>query len=168
MRKTPKSCHSLLWNNVADITMGNPQVTDFDLGWLVGIFDGEGSFGLNENKSWGGKYTYLIPNIYLVNTKDTIINKAADILKRLDIPFYIQNMTRAKHQKSAKRLNVTGFKRVVKFLQVMSNHFECRKDQVQCLVNFVALRQAKAEDAPLAVEEWEIFHELRELNKRGN
>jgi hypothetical protein len=148
--------------------MDNPQVTDFELGWLVGIFDGEGSFGLNKNSPWGGKYTYLIPNIYLVNTKDTIINKASDILKRLGIPFYVQAMTRAKHQKPAKRLNVTGFKRVVKFLAVMANHFECRKDQVQELVKFVALRQSKDEQAPLAQEEWAIFYELEELNKRGN
>lgn len=148
--------------------MDNQQVTDFDLGWLVGIIDGEGCFSLNESNSWGGRYTYILPAVYIVNTKDSIIDKAASILKRLNIPHYVQVMTRAKHQKPAKRLNINGFKRVQKFLEVLASYFETRKDQVQCLVKFIALRLTKDEAAPLAVEEWEIYHELRELNKRGN
>lgn len=148
--------------------MDNPQVTDFELGWLIGIIDGEGCFSLNENKSWGGKYTYIIPSITIVNTKDEIIDKASSILKRLGIPTYVGIMTRAKHQKSAKRVVVNGYKRIEKFLQVLSKYFECRKSQVNCLVKYVALRNTKPEAAPLDVAEWEIYLELRELNKRGN
>jgi len=148
--------------------MDNPQVTDFELGWLIGIFDGEGCFGLYENRSWGSKYLYYIPSIFLVNTKDEIINKAADILRKLDIPFYISVMTRAKNQKSAKRLNINGFKRVAKFVNILAKYFECRADQVNCLVDFIALRLSKPENAELGPEEWAIYNDLRQLNKRGN
>ena len=55
------------------------MVTDKDLGWLAGLFDGEGSICLQR----AGKYKY--PRIDIVNTERKLLEKAQAILDQLEI-----------------------------------------------------------------------------------
>ena len=47
----------------------------FELGWLIGIIDGEGSFWMSKGISSNGQYQYYQPVFEIVNTNFEIISK---------------------------------------------------------------------------------------------
>lgn len=146
--------------------MGNPQVTEFEIGWLVGIFDGEGCYLIAKSKCREGfKYA---ASIKFVNTNLHIIEEVHRILTALDIGHYIYNSWRAKNQRPGKRLEIIGLLRVKKFLDFFLPRMYCRSEQATVLKQFVELRLSKPHQAPYEAEEDSLYRILKGFNERGS
>ncbi len=89
--------------------MGNPlEKLSFDIGWLIGIIDGEGCFCLDQKRNPSLKF---YPRIQITNTNLLIIQKAKRILSDAGLTCY--SYTRIpKVGKTYFRLEVVGLKRV--------------------------------------------------------
>ena len=73
---------------------------DFELGWLTGLIDGEGSFTLRihvRKTKTAGERPRFSPQMTITNTDEAFINRACGILHELGIGFY-----RQKRQKGGK------------------------------------------------------------------
>ena len=144
--------------------MGNPlERRSFDIGWLVGIIDGEGCFTLNVKNTSLGKGYY--PTVQITNTNDAIIKKAADVFRELGIAPYIYTRM-PKTGKVYFRLEVAGLKRVKRFMDVFGPLFECRRHQCDTLRKYVDLRLSKTSHAPLTEAEHRLADELKQANNR--
>ena len=143
--------------------MGNQQVTvsDFDLGWFIGIMDGEGCFCL-----YKAKRSYSA-SIKLVNTNPYIIEKCAEILDALEIKYLTYDSWRAANQKPAKRLEIIGLGPLKRFFDILYPYFYCRLEQATVLRDFVELRQGKTTKDSCGDEEYSCYLLLKELNQRG-
>lgn len=117
--------------------MDNPQVTDFELGWLSGIIDGEGCFTMSP----GSKGSYNV-GIKLVNTNKLIIEKICEILRKLNLAFHIYDSTRAFNQRPAKRVEINGVMRVEKALKVLLPYIVAKNEEAQVLFDYVTKRLA--------------------------
>jgi len=71
---------------MSESEMGNPQVTQIEIAWLAGIWDGEGTISVRRNK----KINQFSPRVTMVNTNAAIIRKVADILTRMGIGHYLR------------------------------------------------------------------------------
>lgn len=135
----------------------------FDIGWLIGIIDGEGSFMIGKIKRRTTVDFY--PLINISNTNYLIIEKAQSVIKSLGLTCNVMY----KPKKHIKRkhywaLNVQGLKRVKAFLDVIFDYLECRKPQASTLRQYVESRLAKPSKSPIALDELELINQLRELN----
>lgn len=78
-----------------DVTIGNPQVTEADIGWLAGIIDGEGHIGIStQNQKRGDTVKF---DLQIVNTDNALIDKVIRIFKALGVNPYVRERT---HNKS--------------------------------------------------------------------
>lgn len=145
--------------------MDNPQVTEFEIGWLIGIIDGEGCYTLAKTVRHGD--VSLIPGIKIVNTNLEIVEEIIRILKALGIAHYVYNAWRTKNQKPAKRIEIMGLLRIKKFFDLLFNRMRCRIDQATILREFVELRLSKEQKEPYGNEEHTLYSILRNLNRQG-
>ncbi len=74
--------------------MGNQQATDCELGWLAGIYDGEGYMGLTRQNT--KKTRSIRPDIQLVNCDPDVILKTRKILNMIGINPYIRERVHSK------------------------------------------------------------------------
>lgn len=137
--------------------MGNQQVTDFDIGWLVGILDGEGCFCLAKTKENKG---YQI-SIKFVNTNLFIIDELVRILKALNIPYFVYDAIRADNQQPAKRVEVNGLTDVKKFIDFFYSYLLCKKDQAFLMREYIDLRATKKHGDGFGSDEYSIYCALR-------
>jgi len=106
--------------------MGNQQATiassQFKLGWLIGVIEGEGLVGLYRTKS-GAKTYYYRPVIKIYNTELEFIARCHEYLEEMDIPHYIYEgrprlRVTGKEYKTLYSLYIQGIKRCQKALAV--------------------------------------------------
>lgn len=144
-----------------NIIMDNQQerISEFDLGWLIGLIDGEGCFTLKKHDK-KGKIAYS-PVITITNTKMKIIEKAGNLIKKLGLSFHLFSNISVKIYY---RIEITGMRRVKRFLDEIINKLECRKDQAEKLYSYVNLRLSKPERSPITEEEHKIANLMYELN----
>lgn len=117
--------------------MDNPQATDFELGWLSGIIDGEGCFTMSP----GSRGSYNV-GIKLVNTNKLIIEKICEILRKLGIAFHIYDAFRSGNQRPAKRIEVNGVMRVEKALKILLPYIMAKYEEAHTLFEYVTKRLA--------------------------
>lgn len=115
--------------------MDDQQVTQFELGWLSGIIDGEGCFSMSP----GSKGSYNV-GIKIVNTNKIIVDNICDILKRLGIPFHIYDSHRSSNQRPAKRVEINGPKRVQRAMSILLDYIVAKKEEAILLSDYVNLR----------------------------
>jgi LAGLIDADG-like domain len=145
--------------------MDNPQVTEFEIGWLIGIYDGEGCYTIAKTIRHGDlSYT---PGIKLVNTNFEMIEEVSRILKVLDVPHFIYEAWRSGKQKRAKRLEINGLFRIKKFLDKLFDRMVCRAHQAGILKDFVELRLSKPQKETYGADEHSLYRVLRSYNEQG-
>lgn len=120
--------------------MGNQQetVSAFDMGWLLGIADGEGCFCLFAKRK--GTWLSYEPTFKLVNTDNDIIEEFASILERLQLTYHIYDAHRIANQKAAKRLEINGLKRVKRFLDIVTQYSFAKGGQAKLLLEYCNIR----------------------------
>jgi hypothetical protein len=141
--------------------MDNQQERLFNLGWLIGIIDGEGGVMLHTVKKGNG---YYAPAIYIGNTNLAIVDKVSKILTDLDVGHHILSKT-LKSGKEFKSVRIYGLKRTHKLLSQTIQYFECKKRQAEILLEYASIRFSKYPKEPLDSREHSLFNELRDLHK---
>lgn len=101
--------------------MGNQQGSlSFDVGWLIGFLDGEGSIMLlKDAPSQKLKSDRWRPKICVDNTDFATIERAANVLDTLAVPYHVSDVNMQKQNpkwKNAKRIEISGMKRCLNFL----------------------------------------------------
>lgn len=102
--------------------MGNQQATDFEIGWLAGIYDGEGYIGLSRQNT--KKTRSVRPDIQLVNCDPDVILKTRKILNMIGINPYIRERVHAKNQEKWSRnyiLSMSKFIDVKKLIDTIGH-----------------------------------------------
>lgn len=137
-------------------------VSDFEIGWLAGIIEGEGSIVLPIHKRVVGKTEKgrrqnlrVTPRIIITNTDKALIEKCVSILDRFGVGKWVRhtkpnNITHGKLiNKSFKEITyiyIDGFKRMQKLLNVLAPHFGGeKKARIDILLEFINRRMDTAE-----------------------
>ena len=155
-----------------DETIGNQQATGTELGWLAGIYDGEGYIGFSRQNS--KKVRSIRPDVQLVNCDPDIILKAKDILNKIGINPYIRERVHNKAKFSRNyMLQMSKFADIKKFIDsiggLLTGEKKKRSDLMIKLVNsrITKTRQDRYTSYELALVD-EYFSILKGIKIRGN
>lgn len=125
---------------------------DLELAWLAGIIEGEGwvSLGLvKSRKKNGDSLPAYVPNIGLVNTDLSIVEKAEEIFKKIGIKYrsqlrkaYIGSDNRPRKEK--KEISIATHETFKKLAKAIYPYMVGEKKQrVEKVLQFIELRASK-------------------------
>jgi len=150
-----------------DETMRNQQVTESELGWLAGIYDGEGWFSLKPRRAnmdfpEGG----VNLSIGIVNTDTAIINNVDLILTKLEVSHYISEKV---HDiwKTRYDITVKKFSEAQKLLTIIKPFLVAKIGQAELLLRFINRRKGLTKCAKYNQEDVHIVNEYRERFSRS-
>jgi hypothetical protein len=157
-----------------DVTMGNQQATDLEIGWLAGIYDGEGYFGLTRQNS--KKVRSIRPDIQLVNCDPDVILKTRRILNLIGINPYIRERIHAKNQEKWSRnyiLSISKFVHVKKLIDTIGHLLTGEKQlRAALMIKLVNSRLTKTRFDQYSEEELSLvdqyFTVMKGAKIRGN
>lgn len=143
-----------------------PSISDFDLGWLCGIIDGEGCIGL---WSRGGKrHQEYKPGVRITNTSKPLIDKVCALLDTLNVGHHVTYYgQRNERTKEYWTISVEGFKRVIVFLPIIKEKLVEKAPQAVLVFDWCYSRMQKSKRTPFSDFELSIPIKLAELNHRG-
>lgn len=112
--------------------IGNQQERrHFYIGYLLGIIDGEGAYQLSPDKK------YYSPVITINNTDDELIDRTAEALRFLAIPYHVWVPKRhSKERRKPKRLYIKGIKRVKRATDVLLEFPSAKRERAKLLNDF--------------------------------
>lgn len=143
--------------------MGNQQerLTDADLDWFAGMFDGEGCIGITR-----AGYYYLAVRITLVNTSKELMKLAEHLLNELEIPHSI-----SRHKRGVKlgnrpvyELNINGLRRAKLFLETIGPRLRLKSKEAAIALEFINSRLSESTNTTYRPSEIECFIKLRKLH----
>jgi hypothetical protein len=141
----------------ADITL-----TDRQLGYLAAALDGEGSVSLIlvRPQNW------LRPSVEISNTDMSFLNKIREMLPNLG---FIRARKPKGKRKKAYGFVIQRLANVYPLLKVLLPELTAKKRRAELLIDFCESRlsHGKLYYCPYTEREWEIYYELRKLNRRG-
>lgn len=145
--------------------MGNQQTTnlELDLAFLAGLIEGEGCFSLhrrvrndrrNLRKSEQEPVVNYASHIAISNSDYRVIEEVHEILSKLEVGHYIQwhgtglkkgavhpvNGKMVKSVRAVGQINIFGFRRSLKLLKVITPYLRIKKDQAECLTEWIERR----------------------------
>ena len=119
--------------------MDNQQATQFEIGWIIGIIDGEGSILLGRNHY--NNRTRYTPIIQIVNTNKNMMEKAYSTLKKLGIGCWMNTYHRKRStERPITQLRIAGIKRCKKFLDITKDLFVAKNNQANHLHKYLQFR----------------------------
>lgn len=161
----------------------NPQqtVSNFEIGWLVGIIEGEGSITLQISKRARMQSLRVEPRVIITNTDQVLVEGALSILDRLGIGKWVMHTKANNIKHSAESLvkksykdityiHVTGFKRVARLLSICSQGMvgEKRK-RAEVLLRFVKNRlETGGKNTSYSEESVQLMLEFLRMTKTKN
>jgi len=127
--------------NIQDIIMGNQQERlFFDVGYLLGIIDGEGSYQIASGYKYKN-YTIYRPRISIYNNNPYIIDKIADILNNLDIKHLKwQPKLHGRDKAIGYRIEVGGIKRIKRLTDFLLKFPSGKLERIKVLNDFCNYR----------------------------
>lgn len=166
------------------------KVTDFEVGWLAGLIDGDGTISVYvrqpspHHKSRAGA---IIPHITITNCNPDLVECLHDLLNRIGVGHHIVWRKAERHYPSEgghpiKRrediahISMHGMKRVEKALDVVGNFLIGKKPQALLVREFIRYRKdpktsaiptARAIMTPYGDYEWELVEKIRSCQKGG-
>ena len=143
-----------------------PSISEFELGWLCGVIDGEGCIGL---WSRGGKRSSEYkPGLRLANTSKPLVDKFCLLLSALNVGHHVTHYgPRNERSKEYWAVTVEGFKRLSNLLPVIKDCLIEKKPQADLVWQWCASRMSKSVRAPFDEIELSIPVQLSKLNHRG-
>ncbi len=119
------------------------MVTELELGWLAGIFEGEGGARIYKRKN--GLFWQQVEVV--CNTDPVIIRRAADILDKLGIKYTFRetgNRKKKSHYSPTFDLRVNSKDNIEKFLKVL-HPLTCgmKKHQVELVLELLAISRPR-------------------------
>jgi hypothetical protein len=136
------------------------KVTQFELGWLAGIIDGEGSITVCKR---GPTY---VPTLKMSNTSKILIEKYCDILDRLDISYKCYGAQKEGNRKYQWTVCVDGRPRVYKALNAIQDLLVAKQKQAAKVAEWIESRGLDLRGA-YTEQQLTIINDIRKLNGRG-
>lgn len=151
----------------------NQQVTTFEIGWLIGFIEGEGSLGLY----WGAARNQIRPVLMITNTDYALVEYGMSIIHKMGVGCFIYKHTMNKlprHWKQRYDIHVHGIKRLGKFLEMLIplwpiDTIKKRKAKIVLefcqsrLTNPLVRRGHGSRETRYTQEEHEIFERVKNL-----
>jgi hypothetical protein len=146
--------------------MDNQQVRLlFNISWLTGIFEGEGSVGMNNNIS--DTYRIHTPRVSITNSDEKIINACVVILKSLGLAYHLGIKKRQKENRRCWDITIAGHKRVERFLELLIPFMVGeKKEQAEIVLKFTKSRisnKSNTNNKSYKLDELDMLQELKEI-----
>ena len=143
-----------------------------DLGWLAGVWESEGHFGMHLNSTlFRPKYSYshgfrLDPACGFTNSDPKMIEEVSTILRFHGLAFYVEKprIHGFGNKKPTQELKIGGLKRVPRFLDVILPYLKTKRDRALLLKKYIDYRLSKFKNTPYGIYELYLYDELRKLN----
>jgi len=170
--------------------MGNPQpkdqdsgsvVQDWEIGWLAGMLDADGSIMMNRHQKRRlakppHERVYLEPYVFFYGTDVPTLHKIDDILCRLRLAHYISwNANSHGYKKSTgqKRrlwaIRAVGFKRAHALLVTITPYLTTKRPQADLILQWTRIRLAMPTNGqrrkPYTSEEIGLVDRIRNMNR---
>lgn len=151
----------------------------FNIGYLLGLIDGEGSYQLSvdygKRRKDGGRKRYFTPQTSIFNSDPRIIDKCVEILKELDITFHVWTPKLTKGHTPVTRIVVHGIGRNKKLLDIVTKYPHGKLERAKLLLAFVDRRLSiPKEELGSSIEEsyseveYDLKNKLSQMNKEYN
>lgn len=137
----------------------------FDLGWLIGIIEGEGTFLLYKKKcSQRNPISYGV-KIVIYNTNLKIIENIERILKNFYIKYTTQKVIRDSKRKISYQVVIQSFANLKRLFDIFGDKFPCRKEKPKILKEYVKLRLSKYNKNIVLDEEHQLFIKFNQITE---
>lgn len=152
--------------------MDNPQAThSFQLGYIAGIIDGEGTIGIHISDKYGN----YKPVLKIFNTDLRLIEYVSSFMKLHDMPHYvyISNPKRAKTRyRPCYAIVVMGYKRMNKVLNKIIPIVYAKRKQAEFLMEIIKSRLSvpmnyQNQMRKFTLYELNLVKKIKKLNQRG-
>lgn len=141
----------------------------FDLGWLIGAIDSDGSYVLAKQYHHKSKVLYFFPSIEISNDSEIFVANCERIIKeQFKVGVYISSRIRKDTGKIGYKVSLRGMKRLYKSLPVIANYEIAKKKQAELLLEYVNNRMTVSRGTPVSDRDIEIAIALRKLNASHN
>ena len=128
--------------------MRDQQATDFEIGWLAGIADGEGYIGFSiEYKKSGAqiareRLVHVRPEFRVTNTDPVIVDRVVTIMQILGVNAYRRTLKLQPRRKLAHECSCKHMTGVEKILRPIHEHLTGNKQERSAIIlEFIALRR---------------------------
>ena len=155
-----------------DVTIGNQQATEYEIGWLAGIIDGEGYIGFSRQNT--KKTRSIRPDIQIVNCDPDVILKTRKILNMIGINPYIRERVHDKKKWSRNYiLQMSKFSSVKKLIDTIGHLLTGEKSKrAQLMIELVNSRITKTRFDHYSEYELSLvdkyFETMKGVKIRGN
>ena len=152
----------------------NPQVTDVDMAWLAGIWDGEGTFSIIKQNKANGR-VLLQAKATMENTSPDIISETCRILDGLGIKLFLwfREKKTDKHR-DAYVVNIVRLESLARFCRDFIPYLRAKKAQASLVARYsesrLELLKKTGKDhtkAQITPEEVLLAEEVSALNQTG-
>ncbi len=141
----------------------------FDLGWLIGAIDSDGSYVLAKQYHHKSKVLYFFPSIEIANDSEEFVANCERIIKeQFQTGVYISSRVRKETGKVGYKVSLRGMKRLYKALPVIASHEVAKRKQAVLLLEYVKNRMTVNRGTPVSDRDVEIAILIRELNASHN
>lgn len=135
-------------------------MNDFELGFIIGLIEGEGSITLSRGKSTIFKQGFsLCPRFYITNTNLQLLSEAKKIISGT---IFKEKSKNSKHRDKY-RLTLDGLK-VRSFLVEILPYLITKKKQCELAIKYIDIHKRRC---GYSLEEQELYDRIKKLNKRG-
>lgn len=132
----------------------------FNIGFLVGMIEGEGSISLLKTVRPTKFHAY----ISITGMNKILMEYTAETAKNLGLPFHFKRYGYNK----VYRIQVYGMSRCKKWLDIIFPYLTGKKPQAEILLEFIALREKVIKlhpsQKPYSEKEYELKEKLKQLN----
>jgi len=176
MLETPRNAHPTngtverLHGKVTAMHMDNQQATPFELGWLLGIIEGEGCIGLYPGS--GGRVIH--PLVRITNTDQLLIANACRILEKAGVGHHVRSST-FRPRGIRHDISIGGFMRIRTLLRLLMPEWKPsdKRQRAERVLQFCESRLSKRADiasrlrkVPYCEKELELYRLDRESPQR--
>jgi len=145
-------------------TDNQQESLEFDIGWLVGVWESEGWLSLRSCYLKGERLQRYRPEIGVTNTDPKVLDNVERILKNLGLAYWRQGWQKVAGQRSRSMVRLEGLLRCQRFLKMLGPRFQSKKDRVKIVEDFIAYRQSMSKKTPYGEKEHTWYTTLRQLN----
>ncbi len=151
---------------------------NYNLIWLAGIIDGEGSIGIHFAKkmNWRDKNGYYLrPQILITNNNPFLLRRVSEIYTELNLRFYweLKKRKNPKHKETVV-INLTSLGSCEKLIKNILPYLVAKRKQAEILLQFIELRKSKFtkngghnnSESKYSKEEFELQRKIKEANHK--
>jgi len=140
--------------------MGNQQVTEYDVAWLAGIYDGEGWFSLKHKHTNRDGWSGVNLSIGIVNTDSAIINRVDWLLDGIEVPHVIREKVHDKW-KTRYDIEVKKFSHAKVLISRLLPYLIGKRGQAELLLRFINRRLNLPKHSKYKKEDIAIMQEYK-------